>query len=329
MLTRIWNYFTGYVESSQPTNTFQAHPGWIKHNEQRASLEARDENYNTPLILAIAAGENGYAAELLDAGAYIEARGNFGFTPLAVAAILGNAEAVQMLLARGANKEVVTYERARRPLAWAVHEGFASVVKLLYDAGADVHALDSDGQTPLTLAQHFQDDVIIQILNPPVPAPQRVPATPVSAASPAPATAITIDTEFSDDDEDLWQDPVTMATLEDPVTVPSGYTYSRSTLIEWFKQKGNPERIPCPMTRVDIPVESLSWGKNHLIDEAMKKNRANMAALAPTTEDARSVEMTSSKIRDKRLRFFGAGEAENLPKADSDKRIKLANNGRL
>lgn len=49
-------------------------------------------------------------------------------------------------------------------LHYAADRGFSDIVKLLVERGADTQALDSEGQTPLSLAELCEHDDIIAFL---------------------------------------------------------------------------------------------------------------------------------------------------------------------
>jgi len=60
----------------------------------------------TPLHIAAIRGDIRIIALLLDAGAEIDARGEYGHTPLNNAVGLGHVEAVRLLLSRGADANI-------------------------------------------------------------------------------------------------------------------------------------------------------------------------------------------------------------------------------
>ena len=89
---------------------------------------------------------------LIEAGADANSPSADGETPLMVAARTGKADAVQVLLAKGANPNAVEGWRKQTALMWAAAEGHAGLIPILVAAGADLHARSSGGFTPLLFA---------------------------------------------------------------------------------------------------------------------------------------------------------------------------------
>ena len=89
----------------------------------------------------------------------IDPKNNDGSTPLHWSARKGDVEAVKMLLEAGAN----VHARAKHgstPLHWAAYGGtFEAIkrkveaIKILLEAGADVNAKDEDGDTPFEILE--------------------------------------------------------------------------------------------------------------------------------------------------------------------------------
>ncbi|RZA17028.1 MAG: ankyrin repeat domain-containing protein, partial [Lysobacteraceae bacterium] len=146
-----------------------------------ADPRATDTEGNTPLHHAARSSDPGVAALLRDAGAEMDALNGEGVSPLGTACIAGNWRLARFLLERGAKPEpeggqpvllaaAGTEEddaagvqlllrhkarvdardaRGRSALHEAALAGHAGIVAVLLDAGADPHARDGDGRTPL------------------------------------------------------------------------------------------------------------------------------------------------------------------------------------
>ena len=94
---------------------------------------------------------------LLDAGALVDARTNFGDTPLHFAAVSGSEARVHMLLDAGADIEQ-TENAQNTALHLAALYGRCSVVRLLLHKGADLNARNLLGKTPEDLASLLYHD---------------------------------------------------------------------------------------------------------------------------------------------------------------------------
>ena len=81
----------------------------------------------------------------------MNAKNEWGGTPLHYATFGGHKEVVELLIAKGADvnaKDGV----GETPLHWAAKEGNKEVVELLIAKGADVNAKDDVGDTPVDWA---------------------------------------------------------------------------------------------------------------------------------------------------------------------------------
>ena len=87
------------------------------------------------------ATETADAVGLIDQGADLHAKDNYGCTPLHLACVNGHAEVVKALLEKGADVHAKD-SHGMTPLHYACMNGHAEVVKALLEKGADVHAKD-------------------------------------------------------------------------------------------------------------------------------------------------------------------------------------------
>ena len=81
---------------------------------------------------------------LLRAGADPNGALRLGETPLMAASRSGNADAVKLLIARGADVNARESSRGQTALMWAVSQRHAQVVRVLLENRADVSARSND-----------------------------------------------------------------------------------------------------------------------------------------------------------------------------------------
>eukprot|EP00736_Rhodelphis_marinus_P003370 Rmarinus@m.17781 len=118
-----------------------------------ADLEAVDRVGNTPLLQAIICGHVKVVKELLDLGANVNAK-NFngeGVLHVVAASRAANPEILTLLLQRGSDMEATDREK-RTPLHLAIVQGDLNALELLLVAGADLQGCDEDGNSPLHLS---------------------------------------------------------------------------------------------------------------------------------------------------------------------------------
>jgi ankyrin repeat protein len=121
---------------------------------QRPAFKQGRVNGNTQALFEALKADDlniGAMRQLIDAGVDTKGRGEFGNTPLHLAAERGSVEIVQALLRAGAIVNA-NNRYGRTPLHLAVCEGHVAIVKILLKAKANVDAKDHNGETPLDWA---------------------------------------------------------------------------------------------------------------------------------------------------------------------------------
>lgn len=109
------------------------------------------DNSMIPLRDLCQAARNGNLDSIrksLEKGADVNTIGPEGLTLLGCAAISGQRNMVEFLLASGAHME----NTPQSPLSLAAEHGHKDIVRLLMDWGADIESLDRFGRTPLSLS---------------------------------------------------------------------------------------------------------------------------------------------------------------------------------
>src|SRR5260221_10412901 len=104
------------------------------------------------LLFATKLGDASAVAEALDGGGSIEVRDKNGYTPLMVAIVRQSESIVKLLVSRGANVNAQTEHYKLTPLHLAVGESSTAISQVLLEHGADIHALGWHKCTPLHVA---------------------------------------------------------------------------------------------------------------------------------------------------------------------------------
>ncbi len=148
----------------------------------QVDLEARDENGWTPLHKAAFSGHLPVVQYLCEQGADKEARmltmheddeddwadeyseNDYGWTPLHQAAENGHLSVVQYLCEQGADMEAMDLN-GDTPLHWAAYNGHLSMMQYLCEQGADKEASDRQDRTPLHLAAQQRHTAVMQFLS--------------------------------------------------------------------------------------------------------------------------------------------------------------------
>jgi uncharacterized protein YndB with AHSA1/START domain len=132
-----------------------------------AGAEAQAEGAELDIFDAAALGRVERLQELLDGDAALVATlSDDGFTPLHLACFAGGADAVRLLVERGAPLERLaeaSFARVR-PLGTAVFAGQVEAAEILLEAGADPNGVDSGEHVPLQTAEANGNEELAQLL---------------------------------------------------------------------------------------------------------------------------------------------------------------------
>jgi ankyrin repeat protein len=107
---------------------------------------------NTPVADAAMQGDAAAVQALLKKGADVNAAQGDGMTALHWAAMRNDTALAQVLLHAGANVRAATRINGYTPTFLAAQHGYPEILELLLKAGADAKAASSTGSTPLMLA---------------------------------------------------------------------------------------------------------------------------------------------------------------------------------
>lgn len=148
------------------TELFQAirndNLAFLRHDLSKIQLEARDNRGATTLMHAAAFGSIEAVKLLLDAGADVNAKNDFGATALLWCARDG--EKARLLIEHGADVNARS-KQGRTPLMLAgMRQGGSDLVALLLSKGADVNVADTRGETALGLAAEYGDFETVRLL---------------------------------------------------------------------------------------------------------------------------------------------------------------------
>ena len=98
---------------------------------------AQAQDVNEDFLVAARKGDVAKLKELLDKGADVNTKTQYGATALAYACDKGHIEVVKLLLERGANVNVRDTFYGEVPLGWALQRENLGIIKLLLDKGAE------------------------------------------------------------------------------------------------------------------------------------------------------------------------------------------------
>ncbi len=119
----------------------------------KSFINRKTQKGPTPLYMAARARNKGLVSSLIDAGADVNALGNYGHTPLMSAVSEGHLDVVKLLIEKGAdiNKKV----KGATALTIAARKGHLDIVSLLIEKEADFEPNNKFGNTPIWYAYRF------------------------------------------------------------------------------------------------------------------------------------------------------------------------------
>ncbi len=131
--------------------------------EDAAAVTETDSAGNTPLHRAASKGQAAAVELLLAAGADVDALNDRGAAPLHQAAAAGDAATVAALLAAGADPSTADNDGAT-PLHVAAEQGQAELAEAIAVAGADLNVTNHNGRTPLDAADEKEHAAVSDLL---------------------------------------------------------------------------------------------------------------------------------------------------------------------
>jgi ankyrin repeat protein len=134
-----------------------------------ADINARDEFGSTPLAYAVSEKRPDVVAVLLESGADVMVQDDEGSTALHSAIEHRLPEVAAALVKRDPRVVAVADVHGNQPLWTAVFnaKGKYEIVRLLLQHGADVGHRNNVGRTPLDMATRIADPALIQLLTGP------------------------------------------------------------------------------------------------------------------------------------------------------------------
>ena len=122
---------------------------------------------NAQLVEAAKSGTLEAVKQLLEAGAFVDARGSYNNTPLIWAAYRGRVDIVKLLLDKGATVDLTADDHGtalHNVVAFAPRQYTEEVVRVLLARGANPNISDGSGNTPLWVAERRGCSKVVKLL---------------------------------------------------------------------------------------------------------------------------------------------------------------------
>lgn len=288
-----------------------------------ARLDTKGNNGFTALNVAALKGQAEAAALLISHGANLESQTDSGHTPLWNAVDNSHENVVRLLTAVGADVNSRDQD-SHTVLMYAVLRGCRNIVGLLLQAGAKPDLAAKNGVTAEAIAaEHGRFDMIellrmdrfalanlnfnleamLEVVDALEPAAVLVPVAEVAQVAAA------VETEESEPsvvelDEEKYLErylcPISQDVMQDPLTLPSGFTFDREPLRDYVESKGNPETFPCPMSRKPIPIAALTYDTNIMIKQEIEERRKQIEEKKREREERAA----QQDLRNKRVQYY-------------------------
>lgn len=125
--------------------------------------EPDESGDDSPLHIAIRDEDIDVVKALLNFGADVNAKGQFGQTPILTATVVGNIPILELLLDRGGDLTMIN-DNKLSALHIAVQQEWPRTVRWLLNKGLDINALDSTLSTPLHWAAFDGNIPMVKLL---------------------------------------------------------------------------------------------------------------------------------------------------------------------
>jgi len=135
----------------------------INYRNNLRLITMKDENGNTPLMIAAISDWEGRLQYLLRIKAKVDEKNNDGDTALSLALQYGSTSMAKILLENNADPNLENNKK-QTPLMFASYQGYYEIVDHLIKSGADVNAEDEDTTTSLMLASEKNNEEIVKCL---------------------------------------------------------------------------------------------------------------------------------------------------------------------
>lgn len=132
---------------------------------EQVDIDEKDGTGRTALSFAAEIGDNEAVDMLLKKGANVSTADQDGQTPLLWATKNGHAETAQILLNAGSVPDAADQKYGRTPLSWAAAGGHEAVIRVLIQHGAAIDAADNSLRTPLSwAASRGQEGTVLMLM---------------------------------------------------------------------------------------------------------------------------------------------------------------------